>query len=111
VFADDLIVVEDDAGLAAVGAVRLEAVLAVVLQDVVRGDVAGADEDARATVVDDGVVLHRPVLAGVVVTVPSLIGAMKFRIVRYLMMTLRARWVKAYRFLRCPSMIAPGPPM
>ena len=49
------------------GAVALEAVLAVVLEAVVRGDVAGAHEDAGTTVVGDGVVLHRPVLTGVVV--------------------------------------------
>src|SRR5688572_23816009 len=65
VVANDFVVVEHNIGLATVSTVGLEAVLAVVLEAVVRSDVACAHEDACTTVVDHGVVLHGPVLAGV----------------------------------------------
>jgi hypothetical protein len=67
VVAGDVVVVEHHVGFAAARTVGLEAILAVVFQTVVRGDVSGAQEDAGTTVVDDGVVLHRPVITGVVV--------------------------------------------
>src|SRR3954454_3653127 len=67
VVANDFIVVEHDVRLATVSTVGLEAVLTVVLEAVVRGDVPGPQENAGTTVVDHGVVLHRPALPGVMV--------------------------------------------